>query len=171
MNSPQNPPPARPECPAHSSASVFVLCQTRGGAIEPDVGLFIHGELKEWAVPGRASATVVGWWPVPEAGKPLDDAHARECVRIVGDLPPDVIAASPDGAVSDWFNAWGDCEARAIQPPLPNGWKIAHADWLQAPDGSERFIRRKDGRVDRLKVATVLGNYNETEHARMWGGR
>ncbi len=51
--------------------------------------------------------------------------------------------------------------------PLPAHWSIK-GQYMTSEDGCQRFIHDESGKVDRLRVATVLENHGYEDHARLW---
>lgn len=52
---------------------------------------------------------------------------------------------------------------------LPAGWRLADG-WLYEPGGYARNVLNDAGRIDALRIATILENYGEREHAAAWRG-
>lgn len=59
---------------------------------------------------------------------------------------------------------------RGTGRPLPEGWKLTHCfRWnLKDGEGYDRTVEKKDGTLDHLRVATILGNYGLGDYAKAW---
>lgn len=67
-----------------------------------------------------------------------------------------------------------DCPLLTMKtPPLPPGWKLDNG-WLVIPQGTGRphepHVLRKDGTLDRMKIADYCDSYGESEYATGWRG-